>query len=110
MSEITNFHVGDVFAIFDQTFEKWRYVILSRALITKEHFFLQSLTSFEPYNDRVVTFNNRFENTRLNMEQIQYLSDSSEIKFLGDIEKGRKVIIESLEKIFDTPQVPSRCA
>ena len=42
MSNEQNYHVGDVFLVYDRLCEKWRYAVLARALVSKEHFFLQS--------------------------------------------------------------------
>lgn len=109
MSKDRKFHVGDVFVVYDHICEKWRYVILTRALVTKEHFFLQSLTSFEPLNDRVISYENRFEHTHLDMGNIEYLANSSEIKFLGDIEQGREILVDSFERIFKSDQVLCTC-
>lgn len=89
--------VGDIFKIRDNALQMDKFVVLTRALMDAEHFFLVSLGSFEPWSERTLTFTNRYEKTKLEESEIQYLANTSRVKYLGNMNEYRNKIVEILD-------------
>jgi len=89
--------VGDIFKVRDNTLQMDKFVVLTRALMDAEHFFLVSVGSFEPWSERTLTFTNRYEKTKLDESEIQYLANTSRIKHMGNMNDYRNKIVKILD-------------
>lgn len=91
------FYVGDIFELNLKDYNYKKLVVLVRSIITKEHFYLISLLSFEPWSERVVTIDNRFERTWVTPDEIKYLAETEDVKYIGNISEYK----DALQSIFN---------
>lgn len=81
------YYVGDIFELDLKDYNEKKFVILVRSIITKEHFYLISLTSFEPWSERVVTIDDRFKKAWVTLDEVKYLAETNDIKYIGSIDE-----------------------
>lgn len=77
--------VGDIFKVYDKGLQKDKFVVLARFVFKAEHFVLLSISTFERWTDRELTFKNEFEKTKLSMEEVLYLYGDEQINYMGNI-------------------------
>lgn len=85
MLEKREYRVGDIFKVYDRGLQKEKFVVLSRFVFKAEHFVLLSLSTFERWTDRELTFKNEFEKTKLSKDEVLYLYGDEDIKYMGNI-------------------------
>jgi len=85
MLEKRDYCVGDVFKVFDKGLQKEKFIVLSRFVFKAEHFVLLSLSTFERWTDRELTFRNEFVKTTVSREDILYLYGDEQISYAGNI-------------------------
>lgn len=96
--EPTKFIVGDIFKVFDKDLDRHRFVVLSRFVFQEEHFVLISLSSFERWTDRELSFQNQFTKTRLSSDEILYLLGEDELNYCGNINQIRDELFQFVNK------------
>ncbi|WP_022851789.1 hypothetical protein [Limisalsivibrio acetivorans] len=92
MNSIGQHVVGDVFRIYDRELDSYRNVVLARIAITQKHFYLLSMHSFEPWNERTVSTKDMFGKTTLDMGEIEYLADTADVTYVGNMYHFKKEI------------------
>lgn len=97
MIERKNYVVGDIFKIFDKGMQKYRYLVLSRFVFKAEHFVLLSLSTFERWTDRELTFRNEFEKTSLEKDEVLYLTGDDEVTFVGNVNSVKAEMYKLIE-------------
>jgi hypothetical protein len=95
------YYVGDIFELNLKDYNQKKFVILVRSIITKEHFYLISLTSFEPWSERVVTINDRFERAWVTLDEVKYLAETNDVRYIGNISEFK----DKLVSLFDALKV-----
>ena len=83
--EPRDFHVGDIFRLYDNVMGEYRNVILSRIVLDKEHFYLVSMHSFEPWTTRVISSKDIYSKTSLTMDEVAHLAGTSKIEHIGSM-------------------------
>jgi len=84
--------VGDIFRIYIKDLEKYKFVALTRTVVSKEHFTLISLASMERWTDRVITVDDEYRKTKLDKNEVEYLANTSQIEYVGNIDEFKKDI------------------
>jgi len=95
--------VGDLFKIYDKGLEREKIVVLSRFVLKSEHFVLLSLSTFERWIDRELTFKNEFEKTTLSKEEVMYLYGEENITYIGNISAIGREVFSFIDEKFSKP-------
>lgn len=103
MLEKREYMVGDIFKIFDKGLQKEKLVVLSRFVFKSEHFVLLSLSTFERWTDREITFRNEFEQSTLSREEVLYLYGEESIAYMGNINSLGRDIFELINERLGVP-------
>ncbi|MCX8084119.1 MAG: hypothetical protein N3C60_04285 [Calditerrivibrio sp.] len=90
------FYAGDLFEVESKMYTTAKILVLARSIITKEHFYLISIGSFEPWNERVITVDNRFERAWITPEELYYLAETDNVTYLGNINSYKESIARVL--------------
>lgn len=92
------FYAGSIFEIQDRRYENKKLVVLTRSIITKEHFYLISFSSFEPWSERVVTIDNRFERAWVTLDEVKYLAECDNVRYVGDVSNYKEGIASAINR------------
>ncbi|MGC8925625.1 MAG: hypothetical protein ACP5LO_06335 [Calditerrivibrio sp.] len=92
------FYAGSIFEIEDKRYETKKLVVLVRSIITKEHFYLISFSSFEPWSEKVVTIDNKFERAWITLDEVKYLAETDYIRYVGDVNSYKEGIASVIKE------------
>jgi len=84
MLEERDYCVGDLFKVYDKELQKEKFVVIARFVLKKEHFMLLSMSTFERWTDRELSFDNEFVKTRLEKDEVVYLAGDETITYVGN--------------------------
>jgi hypothetical protein len=87
------FYPGSIFEVEDSRYNVKKLLVLVRSIITKEHFYLISISSFEPWSERVVTIDNRFDRAWITLDEVKYLAETERVKYIDDISNFKDGIV-----------------
>ncbi|MCA1927683.1 MAG: hypothetical protein LDL13_01355 [Calditerrivibrio sp.] len=91
------FYVGDIFESGIPGYECKKLVIIVSSIMDNGKFYLINFSSLEPWSEKFIVLDNRFEKFWLTFDEVKYLAETDDIKYAGNIKNYKNGIVPILK-------------